>query len=134
MALPALETAEAAAEFRGGDLLHGDVKSGNVCLLGERTVLVDWNWAVRGNGLLDLATWLPSLHDEGGPAPETILPGQAPLAAAVAGGLALRASKPAPTQFPNLRIAQTRRLKRALPWACRLLGIDAPRCGGTCLR
>ena len=126
MALPVLEAAEAAADFRGSDLLHGDVKGGNVCLLGDRTVLVDWNWAARGNGLLDVAAWLPSLNDEGGPAPETVLRGEAPLAAAVAGGLAFRASQPAPMQFPQLRVIQIRKLRCALPWVCRTLNISIP--------
>jgi hypothetical protein len=125
MALPVLETAEAAAEFDGSDLLHGDVKSGNVCLLGDRTVLIDWNWAARGSGLLDVATWLPSLHDEGGPAPEMLLT-NAPIAAAVTGGLALRATQPPPKQFPQLRVSQNRKLRRALPWACALLGLPVP--------
>jgi hypothetical protein len=44
-----------------------------ICFLGERVVLVDWNWACRGHGAVDVAAWLPSLHLEGGPRPDTIL-------------------------------------------------------------
>jgi hypothetical protein len=126
MAVPQLEAAESAAKLDGDDLLHGDIKSGNVCFLGDRTILIDWNWAARGNGLLDIATWLPALCDEGGPAPEALLPAEAPLAAAVAGNLAIRAPLPAPAQFPSLRISQKRKLGHALPWACRVLRVPAP--------
>jgi transposase len=33
-----------------------DMRSDNMCLLGERIVLVDWNWAVRGPTELDLVS------------------------------------------------------------------------------
>jgi aminoglycoside phosphotransferase (APT) family kinase protein len=68
--------AEAAAEVAGEELVHGDVRSDNLCFVGDRTVLVDWNWAGRGNGVLDIAGLLPSLHREGRPLPDTVLPEQ----------------------------------------------------------
>jgi hypothetical protein len=124
-AISVLQDAEASVRLDGSDLLHGDVKGGNVCFAGARTVLVDWNWACRGNALLDAATWLPSLEEEGGPAPEQVLPDSGPLAAAVAGNLALRAPKPPPAQMPELRSIQTRKLRRALAWVCRVLHLPA---------
>ena len=69
--------AEAEAVLDGTDLLHLDVRSDNLCFVGSRAVLVDWNWACRGNGLVDLAGWVPSLHAEGGPLPESCLAGPA---------------------------------------------------------
>src|SRR5258706_1628081 len=125
-ALLVLERAEAMANLLGNDLMHGDIKSGNVCFVGLRTVFIDWNWACRGNGWVDIAMWLPSLEDEGGPRPEKVLADQAQLAAAVAGNLAVRAPKPAPALYPDLRPMQLRKLRRALPWACRTLGLPIP--------
>ena len=69
--IKALMAAEASAELAGDDLVHGDVRSDNLCFFGKRVVLVDWNWACRGNGIIDVAGWLPSLHLEGGPLPGT---------------------------------------------------------------
>ncbi|HEY3069397.1 MAG TPA: hypothetical protein VGJ34_03695 [Gaiellaceae bacterium] len=63
-ALPTLLAASQACVLAGEDFLHFDVRSDNVCFLGERTVLVDWNWAVIGNPKVDVAAWLPSLHAE----------------------------------------------------------------------
>jgi thiamine kinase-like enzyme len=39
----------------GKDLLHIDLRSDNICFAGDRTLLIDWNLACHGNGLLDLA-------------------------------------------------------------------------------
>src|SRR4029079_7870665 len=47
--LPKRMAAETAARLDGDDLLHGDVKSGNICFLDGRCMLIDWNWACRGN-------------------------------------------------------------------------------------
>ena len=125
-ALPELEAAEGAAGLDGRDLLHGDVQGGNLCLVGDRTVLIDWNWSARGYGMIDVATWLPSLSAEGGPAPDEVIEGEGPLVAVVAGTLAARSTQPAPARMPELRAAQRRKLRHALPWACRVLGIDPP--------
>jgi hypothetical protein len=37
-----------AASYSGSAFLHMDLRSDNMCLLGQRVVLVDRNWAVRG--------------------------------------------------------------------------------------
>src|SRR4051812_40448259 len=66
-----LATAASAAELGGDILLHGDVRSDNLCLRDGRAVLIDWNWACIGARELDLAAWLPSLRHEGGPEPWT---------------------------------------------------------------
>jgi len=131
-ALPILLRAEANAPLDGDDLLHNDVRSDNLCFArpsngaGERVVLVDWNMAGRGNGAFDVATFLPSLHAEGGPAPETILPDAPGFAAILAGYWAARAGLAPPPLAPRVRVLQRTVLAVALPWAARALGLPAP--------
>jgi len=86
-------------------------------------VLVDWNLACVGNGLFDVAFWLPSLRLEGGPEPWEVLPHAGALAAAVAGFFASRAGLPPPIGAPTVREFQRRQLEVALPWAARELGL-----------
>jgi hypothetical protein len=124
-ALPALERAGEEAELVGDELLHLDVRSDNLCFVGGRTVLVDWNLACAGNGLFDIAFWLPSLRLEGGPEPWEVLPHAGALAAAVAGFFASRAGLPPPIGAPTVRDFQRRQLEVALPWAVRELGLPA---------
>ncbi|MBC8135968.1 MAG: phosphotransferase [Fibrella sp.] len=125
-ALPTLLRADATAVLGGDDLVHQDVRSDNLCFTDDgRAVLVDWNWACYGNGLVDIAGWLPSLHHEGGPAPETILPDQPELAAILAGYWAAHAGRPSPNfdTAGRIRRVQKLQLSVALPWAVRALGL-----------
>jgi aminoglycoside phosphotransferase (APT) family kinase protein len=124
--LPSLVEAEQAAVLDGQDLIHLDLRSDNLCFTDERVVLVDWNFACRGQRSLDLALWLPSLTLEGGPLPDAVLPGCAEYAAAWSGVLAHGAPLPAPTGAPTVRAFQRRQLDVALPWACRTLGLPEP--------
>lgn len=119
--LPALQLAEKAVTLAGDDFLHLDIRSDNLCFTDDRTILVDWNWACVGNGLFDLAAWLPSLYSEGGPSPESILPDAPELAAALSGFWAARAGLPRPEARQSVLISQ---LRTALPWAARALGLD----------
>jgi hypothetical protein len=107
----------------GTDLLHLDVRSDNVCFVEGRPLLVDWNWASEGNGELDIAAWLPSLHSEGGPLPEEILPDAPHWAAMMSGFFASRAGLPFIPDAPRVREVQLSQLKSALPWAQRALGL-----------
>jgi hypothetical protein len=125
-ALPDLLAAETKAILDGNDLAHLDVRSDNLCFRDGRAVLVDWNWAMRGNGRVDVAGWLPSLHAEGGPPPEAILPHAPELAAAFAGYWAARAGKPPPFPGARVRAVQRAQLSVALPWAARALGLPPP--------
>jgi len=126
-ALPALLDAEARAQLDGEALLHNDVRSDNLCFAGERVVLVDWNWATRGNPKLDVAAWLPSLALEGGPEPEAILPDEPELATFVAGFYAAHAGLPPPRPgMHELRALQGRMLRTSLAWAVRALGLPEP--------
>ena len=125
-ALPTLIEAEAAARLEGDELLHLDVRSDNICLLPDRVVLVDWNNVCLGNGSFELASWLPSLHAEGGPTPWSMLPGAAEFASALSGYFAALAGLPSPEGAPKVRTVQFQQLRTALPWAVRELGLPVP--------
>jgi hypothetical protein len=126
--LDALDRAARTAPLAGDALLHLDVRSDNVCFAGaDRTLLVDWNWASVGNPLADVAFWLPSLHLEGGPRPEEILPdGVGGFAAAAAGYFAAHAALPPIPTAPTVRSLQLRHARVAIPWAARALGLREP--------
>ena len=125
-ALPTLVQASEQADLGGGDLLHFDVRSDNLCFVAGRALLIDWNLACSGNGRFDVAFWLPSLRLEGGPEPWEVLPDAGALAAAVAGFFAARAGLPAPSGAPTVRDFQRAQAAVALPWAARELGLPTP--------
>jgi hypothetical protein len=66
--------AEKRADKTGTRLVHGDVRSDNICFVDSQVIFVDWSQAARGNGFYDLASLLPTLHLEGGPAPYEVVP------------------------------------------------------------
>jgi len=121
--LSALKAAAAAAVTQGDELVHLDVRSDNLCFARGRAILVDWNLAARGSGTFDLAFWLPSLADEGGPQPHELLPDAAEYAALVSGFFAVRAGLPPPPTAPAVRDVQRRQLVVALDWARRELAL-----------
>jgi Phosphotransferase enzyme family len=126
--LPILRFATEIAPLDGVSLLHFDVRSDNICVRDGRAVLIDWNFACLGNPMADVAAWLPSLHAEGGPAPDEILPdGAAELAALLAGYFAAHAARPEILEAPHVRNLQLRQAATALPWAARALGLPPPR-------
>jgi hypothetical protein len=128
--LAALKQAAETAPFAGDTLIHLDVRSDNICLRDGHALLVDWNQACLGNIDLDVASWVSSLRAEGGPEPWELLPGQAGLAAWVAGFFAARAALPPPeTAHPSVRALQLAQLEVALPWAVRELGLPSLDCG-----
>jgi aminoglycoside phosphotransferase (APT) family kinase protein len=122
----ALVAAEAGAQLAGEAFVHGDVRSDNLYFVGDRVVFVDWNWACRGNSTIDIAAWLPSLHLEGGPLPETILPEHPHLAALISGYFAARAGLPVEQASVQIRAIQLAQLRVALPWVVRALGLPSP--------
>lgn len=124
--LPWLVAAEGDVDVAGSALVHGDVWSSNICLLPDRVVFVDWNFAGRGDARCDVALWLPSLRLEGGPLPEEVRSGFGPYAAGLSGFFAARAGLPDPADAPGVRHFQLRQLRIALPWACRELGLHEP--------
>jgi hypothetical protein len=127
-ALPELLEAAETAPLDGNELLHFDVRSDNVCLRPDgRAVLVDWNWTSVGNRRLDVAAWLPSLHAEGGPAPDEVAPDvPAGLVSIVASYLCAHAGLPQIPTAPHVRATQLRQARTALPWAARALGLPPP--------
>ena len=125
-ALPQLIAAALAVDLSGDALLHGDLRSDNLCLRGDQAILVDWNYACLGSPDVDTAFWLPSLEIEGGGVPESILPCEPGLAAVVSGFFACRAGLPLIPQAPRVRHIQQRQLSSALPWAIRALGLPTP--------
>lgn len=124
--LPTLVQAEAAARLDGDQLCHLDLRSDNLCFVGERAVVVDWNWATVGNPQVDVAFWLPSLRAEGGPPPGQVLPDAPELAAQVSGFFAAAAGLPIIPHAPRVRAVQRTQLEAALPWACEALGLEPP--------
>jgi hypothetical protein len=126
-ALPEFLEVEKELLLGGDDFLHLDVRSDNLCFIGDRAVIVDWNWSCTGNGDADIACWLPSLHSEGGPAPEAILPNIAPSwPVALAGFFGAQAGLPPPEGAPTVRVVQRSQLRAALPWAARALSLPPP--------
>jgi Phosphotransferase enzyme family len=124
---PVLAEAADAAPLGGTSLVHGDVRSDNICLRAGSALIVDWNLATIGNAQVDMAFWLPSLAAEGGPDPEAVFPGCPPeLAAHVAGFFASRAGQPIIAHAPLVRKVQLDQLRHALPWAARILGLPPP--------
>jgi hypothetical protein len=125
-ALPALQGAAAAAPLAGDALIHGDMRSDNLCFRARRAMVIDWNHAQVANPEFDIATWLPSLHSEGGPPPEAILPDSPELASWVAGFFCARAGGPPIPEAPHVRPLQVAQARTALPWAARALGLPPP--------
>lgn len=125
-ALPSLLMAQDLALLGGTELVHGDLRSDNLCFTGERVVLVDWNAARRGNGAYDLAALAPSLRLEGGPLPDELVPGEGALGVLVCGFFAANAGLRASPEAPGVREIQQRQLRIALPWAARVLGLPPP--------
>jgi hypothetical protein len=124
-ALPTLSAAAKAAPLGGDVLVHIDIRSDNLAFVDGRAKVVDWNWASAGDPKLDLACWLPSLHAEGGPPPEALMPeGGGELAALLAGVWAAVAGLPPPPTAPSVRAVQIAQLRVALPWAARQLGLE----------
>ena len=127
--LPALIESAESAQLGGGALVHFDVRSDNLCFVNDdvhrRVMLVDWNGCGRGNPLLDIMSWLPSLHSEGGPAPWEVVEESEGFAALLSGYWAAQAGLP-PTGSTGARQLQLACLRSALPWAIRELRLPAP--------
>ena len=73
----ALESAEAQLDFAGDAIVHNDVRSDNVCFIGDRAVLVDWTNARRGHPAYDRVEIALTYAIEGGPPPWELVPDDA---------------------------------------------------------
>jgi len=120
-ALPKLLEAESACAVEGNAVCHFDLRSDNMCIAGAGPKFVDWSEACLANPLLDIGAWLPSLHFEGGPPPETILPDAPEIAAWMSGFFAARAGLPIIPDAPLVRRVQREQLSTGLPWVQRAL-------------
>ena len=129
--LPVLIDAEKRASLAGTDLLHLDVRSDNVCFSGDRTVLVDWNWACTGNADVDVGAWLCTLPSEGvDMRPWEVLPDKPGIAALLSGYFAYWSGMPPPeTADPAVRGLQQRTLDALLEWVVRELDLPPLRRG-----
>ncbi|PFG20264.1 phosphotransferase [Serinibacter salmoneus] len=117
----------------GDRLLHHDLRRDNVLLDESNAVAIDWPHAVAGAGFTDLVGWLPSLHLEGGPAPEEMLRrhplgrAAAPEAvtsfiAAIAGYFVRSSLQPPPPGIPHLRGFQRAQGEVCIAWLRERLG------------
>ncbi|HUQ17593.1 MAG TPA: phosphotransferase [Candidatus Saccharimonadales bacterium] len=139
VALPLLLDGEQRlARLRGPSaLIHGDTRSDNIRIVGERLRIFDWPFACVGPAEFDLAAFAQTVAAEGGPAPEAILAEYTrvlPLRhaaidaslAGIAGYFADCAWRPPVTGLPRLRPWQRRQLKASLAWAARRFGLPEP--------
>jgi Phosphotransferase enzyme family len=77
----------------GCSIVHGDVRSDNLCLLADGQVrLVDWSVSGVGHPLHDLIALLPTLRLEGGPAPASVLRDPVAMIVRLAGPVVARAA------------------------------------------
>jgi aminoglycoside phosphotransferase (APT) family kinase protein len=122
-ALGGLVQAERTVPLAGSTLVHNDVRSDNLCIVGARVVLVDWGNALRGHPEHDLATVLSTMPLEGGPDPFDVLPGGGAWAAYHAARAARRAYLPDPGTPPWLRSVLRRITAVCLAWSARALDL-----------
>lgn len=121
----ALIDAETNADVTGNCLVHGDVRSDNICILDSKPIFVDWSNAARGYALHDQATLLPTLHMEGGPRPYLVMPDGGREAAS---GSAMHIQRlMLDRSMPEwLKIVFTQIIAIELEWAAQCLGLDEP--------
>ena len=117
--------AEGSLDDSGDRLVHGDLRSDNICIDAERVVFVDWSNASRGHAEHDLALLLPTLHLEGGPVPFDVLPAGGGWAAAGCASLARRVLDERATP-PWLARVFVRLIAIDLSWAASCLGLPRP--------
>lgn len=123
-ALPVLIKAESEVRLEGDSLVHTDVRSDNVCFLGDKTYLVDWNWTVKGNPIFDVVAWLPSLYTEGGPTPWSFNINEPELIAGLAGYHAFSVYQPPSFNGAKaIRALQLKFLKVYIPWVIKVLNL-----------
>ena len=126
-ALRALLDAESSASLEGEALVHFDARSDNVCLLDDRSVLVDWNGTARGTAALDRICMAQSVTVAGGPPPESMVPDADPgIVAMITGYFAEQAPRPTIPSTPGVRGIQLAALRVCLPWAARVLDLPPP--------
>ncbi len=125
----------AAEATAGSHLVHVDVRTDNVLLGSRRDILVDWPGASSGAAWVDLATLLPALHLDGGPAPADVFDSTSlgrdadpeavdAFVTSLAGYFTRLSLLPAPPGLPTLRGFQAVQGVIARRWVSERLGLD----------
>ena len=121
----ALIEAEKKMDYTGTRLVHGDIRSDNICIADKQVIFVDWSHAAIGNGLHNLAMLLPSLYLEGGPLPYQVMPDGGSEAASGSSGLTLRLLSD--ISMPDwLKKVFKKLIAIELEWAASCLGLEKP--------
>jgi hypothetical protein len=117
--------AEGCLDESGDGVVHGDLRSDNICIEAERVVFVDWSHVSRGRAEQNLALLLPTLHLEGGPLPYDVMPAGGGWAAA---GCALLVRRVLDERGlpPWLASVFVRLAAIDLSWAASCLGLPRP--------
>ena len=107
-------------------LVHGDVRSDNLCIgSGDRVRFVDWSQAGAGQPFHDLVNVLPTLRLEGGPAPWAVITEPLGLITRQAGVSVARAF--GDQRGPDwLRVVLRQLAAINLVWVCELLELARP--------
>jgi hypothetical protein len=124
--------AKTSSVVAGLTLLNFDIRADNILIAGNRVYFVDWPWARIGAPFVEWVALAPSVHMQGGPAPEELL-GMASLGAVDEGAInAVLASitgfflghslRPPPPGIPTVRAFQAAQGEVALAWLRRRTG------------
>lgn len=117
--------AEQKANEMGNFLVHGDIRSDNICINGTQVIFVDWSNAANGSPNHDLANLLPTLYLEGGPTPYEIMPKGASEAAYLCASHIRRLSDS--SSMPAWLIKVFKKLIAIeLEWSANCLNLDKP--------
>ena len=125
---PLLITADVLPPTDATALVHGDVRSDNLCIGPDDQVrFVDWSQAGAGQPFHDLVTLLPTLRLEGGPAPSTVLTEPVGLITRQAGVSVARAFGDGDHRQPDWLRDVLRQLAAInLTWVCELIELAPP--------
>jgi hypothetical protein len=118
--------ASAPAMLSGQTLLNFDVRADNILIAGDRVFFVDWPWARIGPPFVEWLALAPSVHMQGGPAPEELLR-RVPLAgvseqainaalSSLTGYFLAYSRRPPPPGIPTVRAFQAAQGEVALAW------------------
>ncbi|MFJ8476850.1 aminoglycoside phosphotransferase family protein [Kitasatospora sp. NPDC094011] len=123
---PVIAAVDERAQPGGECLVHGDVRSDNLCVLRDGQVrLVDWSASGIGHAAHDLALLLPTVRLEGGPRPATVLSEPVELIARLCGATVGRAVSRRP--MPDwLRRVFLRLAAIDLQWLADVLALEPP--------
>lgn len=126
--------ASAPSMMSGGTLLNFDVRADNILIAGDGAYFVDWPWARIGPRFVDWLGLAPSVHMQGGPAPDELLrrvliddvPDETINAAlaSLTGYFLGHSRRPPPPGIPTVRAFQAAQGNVALAWLRQRLGWD----------